>query len=460
MKKRTTNPEASSFRDPDGFIYSIGDSLYRQVNFSAKDNFDLLLSSGLYQKLIEKNLLIPHKQVAKKLGLTKDCYKAIKPELIPFISYPYEWSFSQLKDAALLTLKVQKLSIEHGMSLKDASGFNVQFIGCCPVFIDTLSFEGYKEGSPWVAYRQFCQHFLAPLALMAKKDLRLNMLLAGFIDGIPLDLASKLLPLKSKLNFSLLTHIHLHASNQKRMADKKIEKGRFKMTKFQMNSFICSLESTVKGLKINKGQTEWGKYYTFTNYSSRAFKQKKLILKSFLRKIKPKLVVDLGANTGMFSRIATDLDVYTVACDIDPLAVEKSYLEGKKNEESLLLSLVIDLTNPSPSLGWENEERKSFNQRAKADCIIAFAIIHHLAISNNLPLGHIARYFSSLGNWLIVEFVPKADSKVKILLQNREDIFKNYSKENFEKEFSRYYKIIREEPIKESKRIIYLMKKK
>jgi len=460
MKKRTTNLETSSFRDPDGFVYFISGRLYRQVNLSSKDNFDLLMSSGLYQELVEGKLLVSHREVSEKLGLTKDCYKVIKPELIPFVSYPYEWSFSQLKDAALLTLKIQRLSIERGMSLKDATGFNVQFIGCRPVFIDTLSFERYREGSPWIAYRQFCQHFLAPLALMAENDLRLNILLADFIDGIPLDLASKILPAKSKLNFSLLAHIHLHASNQKRMASKKVGKGRFNMTRFQMISFITSLESSVKNLKIGRSQTEWGRYYTFTNYSTKAFGKKQLILKSFLKKINPKLVVDLGANMGRFSRIATKLGAYTIACDIDPLAVERGYLEGRKEKNSLLLPMIIDLTSPSPSLGWANEERRSFSLRTRVDCLIALALIHHLAISNNLPFGHIAGYFSSLGTWLIVEFVPKTDSKVEVLLQNRDDIFKNYSKKDFEEEFSKYYKIVGKKSIKESKRIIYLMKKK
>lgn len=458
MKNRKSKSNASSFRDPDGFIFSKDNTFYRQVNKICKDRYDLLISSGLYKELTKRKLLVPHKEIPIKFALTKEAYKVIKPEIIPFITYPYEWSFSQLKDAALLTLEIQLTALNFGMTLKDASAFNVQFIGSKPIFIDTLSFEKYTEGKPWVAYRQFCQHFLSPLALMSITDLRLNLLSKEFIDGIPLDLTSKLLPAKSRLNFSLLTHLHLHALNQKRMANKKVEMKSLKMNKFQMISLINNLISTIKKLEIKKQQTEWGKYYTFTNYSTKAFKEKKFILNNFLKKIKPKSVIDLGANTGEFSKIAVKNGAYTVACDIDPLAVEKAYLDFQN--EKLLLPMIIDLTNPSSAIGWGNKERKSFSERVDVDCVIAFALIHHLAISNNLPFSLIAEYFSSLGKYLIIEFVPKDDSKVKKLLQNREDIFFNYTQEKFEKDFEKFYKILDVEKIKESKRAIYLLEKR
>lgn len=458
MKNRTSKSNTSSFRDPDGFIFSKNNTLYRQINKICKDRYDLLISSGLYKELTKRKLLVPHEEIPIKFALTKEAYKVIKPEIIPFISYPYEWSFSQLKDAALLTLEIQQTTLNFGMTLKDASAFNVQFIGSKPIFIDTLSFEKYTEGKPWVAYRQFCQHFLSPLALMSITDLRLNLLSKEFIDGIPLDLTSKLLPAKSRLNLSLLTHLHLHALNQKRMANKKVEIKNLKMNKFQMISLISNLISTTKKLEIKKQQTEWGKYYTFTNYSTKAFKEKKFILNNFLKKIKPKSVIDLGANTGEFSKIAVKNGAYTIACDIDPLAVNKAYLNFKG--EKLLQPMIIDLTNPSPAIGWGNQERKSFSDRVDVDCVIAFALIHHLAISNNLPFPLIAEYFSSLGKYLIIEFVPKDDSKVIKLLQNREDIFPNYTKERFEKDFKKFYKILDVKKIKESKRAIYLLEKR
>jgi len=460
MKTKTANLEPSSFRDPDAFIFFFNNELYRQINQRSRENFDFFLDSGLYQKLVEKKMLVSHEEVSLKLAITENAYKIIKPQPIPFVSYPYEWCFSQLKDAALLTLEIQEMALAYNMSLKDASAYNVQFIGYKPIFIDTLSFEKYKEGEPWIAYRQFCQHFLAPLSLMAEKDPRLNFLLRDFIDGIPLDLTSRMLPWTAKLNFSLLTHIHLHALNQKRMANKKINKNKYKMKKFQMMALISSLKSAIKKMRMKNFQTEWQEYYHFTNYSDESFEYKKLLFKNFLGKIKPKSVLDLGANEGIFSQIACQNGAYTIACDIDSLAVEKAYLEAKKSKNKLLLPLIIDLTNPSPSLGWENTERKSFSQRIKVDCVSALALIHHLAISNNLPFTLISQYFASLGKYLIIEFVPKEDSNVQKLLQNREDIFDEYSKEGFEKAFGKYFQILEQKKIKESKRVLYLMKRR
>jgi len=460
MKIKTDSLESSSFRDPNGFIFFLNNEPYRQINKKSQQDFDFLLSSGLYQKLTKEEMLIPHKEVPLGLVPNSNAYKIIKPQPIPFISYPYEWSFGQLKDAALLTLEIQEIALKHNMVLKDASAYNIQFIGYKPIFIDTLSFEKYREGEPWIAYRQLCQHFLAPLCLMAKKDPRLNILMRDFIDGIPLDLTSKILPWVTKLNFSILTHIHLHALNQKRMADKRIVKSKYKMSRFQMLSLIGNLKSVIQKMEMKNFQTEWKEYYHFTNYSDEAFEYKKLLFKNFLGKIKPKSVLDLGANEGVFSQIACQNKAYTIACDIDPLAVEKAYLEAKKSKNKLLLPLIIDLTNPSPGLGWENTERKSFSQRIKVDCISALALIHHLAISNNLPFALISQYFASLGKYLIIEFVPKEDSKAQKLLQNREDIFEEYSKEDFEKAFGKHFQILEQKKIKESKRVLYLMRRR
>ncbi len=201
----------SSFRDPCGFLFYEGSRLLRQVNACCQKDYDHLMSSGLYNALVEKRLLIPHKEIAGHNGLTASAYKVIEPEKVGVITYAYEWCFSQLKDAAVATLEIQKTALQHGMTLKDASAYNIQFHQGRPVFIDTLSFEIYQEGKPWEAYKQFCQHFLAPLALMSYTDIRLNQLLKLYLDGVPLDLASRLLPFKTRLSFSTLMHLHLHA---------------------------------------------------------------------------------------------------------------------------------------------------------------------------------------------------------------------------------------------------------
>lgn len=454
------NRFSASFRDPSGFIFTKNGSLFRQVNKRYKKDFDFLKKSGLYKKLVDQDLLIPHEEVSIKLSQTPDTYKILKPKLVPFISYPYEWCFSQLKDAALTTLIIQKFALNHSMSLKDASAYNIQYFEGKPVLIDTLSFEKYKEGEPWVAYKQFCQHFLAPLALMSHTDIHLNKLLQLYIDGIPLDLTSKLLPLRTKLKPSFLIHIHLHSASQKRYANKEIKKESIKR-KFGKRSFlglIDSLEGAINGLNWEPKGTEWADYYpSNNNYVTGSLKNKADLVDNFIDEIKPKSVWDLGANTGLFSRIASDKGIPTISFDIDPSAVEQNYITMKERDESNILPLLIDLTNPSPAIGWQNQERDSFLSRGPTDIVLALALIHHLAISNNLPLETLAEFFSNICKSLIIEFVPKEDSQVQKLLATREDIFPNYKKEGFEVEFSKFFSIKESTIIKNSKRTLYLM---
>lgn len=405
-------------------------------------------------------MLIPHVEVEISPEIESVAYKVIQPEVIPFISYPYEWCFSQLKHAALLTLNLQKLAIRYDMSLKDASAYNVQFNHGKPMLIDTLSFEKYREGHPWVAYRQFCQHFYAPLALMALTDIRLNQLARIYIDGIPLDLASKLLPLSSWFSFSTLSHIHLHAKSQQRFADKNINMRYYKISRTKLLGIINSIESGIQKLNWQPGGTEWGDYYEKTNYTPRALKQKKESISEYIDEIKPKSVWDIGANTGLFSRLASEKGIQTISFDIDPAAVEKNYQGVVRHNEQYIIPLCLDLTNPSPSIGWENNERMSLQERGPADVILALALIHHLAISNNLPFQKIAQCFSKLCQYLIIEFVPKSDSQVQRLLITREDIFSSYTQPYFEKEFSDYFYIEKINPMEGSERVLYLMKKR
>jgi ribosomal protein L11 methylase PrmA len=454
-----TSQVSGSFRDPSGFLFFENGKIYRQVNKYYKENYDLLMSSGLYKKLAENGLLVTHEDVAGNIpAQSEQMYKIVMPAFISFISYPYEWCFGELKDAALTTLELQKIALEHGMSLKDASAYNIQFKNGKPILIDTLSFEKYEEGKPWVAYKQFCQHFLAPLALMRYRDLRMNQLMKSFIDGVPLELASALLPKRTFFKFGLLTHIHLHSKSQKHYSDKAVEIANGKISKFQLLALIDSLESFIKNLNLKKTATEWGDYYDNTNYSDESLNNKKEIIGGFIDKISPKKVWDIGANMGFFSRIASDKNIPTISFDIDPIAVEKNYLAVKERNEKNILPLIMDVTNPSPSIGWENEERHSLVERGKTDLVMALALIHHLAISNNTPLVKIASFFSKLCQNLIIEFVPKSDSNTQRLLRTREDIFPNYNEVSFEKDFGEFFEIVEKQKVKNSERTLYLMK--
>lgn len=451
----------ASFRDPSGFVFNSKIGLLRQINFSYQKNYEKLIKSGLFKKLVEEKLLIDHQEVdVKDFGQSKEAYKIIQPEKVNFISYPYEWSFSQLKDAALTTLRIQKIALDFGMSLKDASAYNIQFHKGQAIFIDTLSFELLKTDQPWVAYRQFCQHFLAPLALMTYLDPRLGRLNQLFIDGVPLELAAKLLPFRTKLNFNLLLHLHLHAQSQKKYSDKK---EKIKKQTFSKNSFLgilASLEGAIKNLKWKPEGTEWADYYEANNNYDRALVQKLKLVDSFLQIAKPEKVWDLGGNTGLFSRLSSQKKIETVSFDIDLAAVEINYQKVKENNEKYLLPLFLDLTNPPPSIGWKNQEREALIERGSVDTILALALIHHLVIANNLPLSEICQFLAKLCKKLIIEFVPKTDSQVKKLLSTREDIFPEYEQKSFEKIFSQEFQIKKTQIIPGTKRTLYLLLRK
>jgi hypothetical protein len=457
------NEEFASFRDPSGFLFYQDDVLYRQVNKVYQPHYDLMVESGLYDALFDQSLMVAHEEIDEVHPPQPDlAYKIIRPEKVEFISYPYEWSFHELRSAALTTLRLARVALDHRMILKDASAYNLQFVDGTWKLIDTLSFEKYEEGEPWVAYKQFCQHFLAPLALMSFRDQRLNLMSRLFIDGVPLDIAAKLLPGRTKLNFGLMTHIHLHARTQARYAGKEVkrEEVKGKISQQALVGLLDSLRNTVKALSVRTTGTEWAEYYDATNYSEKAFEEKKAIVSQFIEKVQPESVWDLGANNGEFSRLASDRGIFTVAFDVDPNAISKAYIQVRQSKEKYLLPLVMDLTNPSPGLGWAHRERKSLMERGPVDMALALALVHHLAISNNVPLPKVAQFFSDICEHLVIEFVPKSDSQVQRLLTSRLDIFDDYTVEGFESAFKTQFKILEEAPVPESERTLYLMKKK
>lgn len=447
-----------SFRDPSGVVYSYKDEIYRQVNEVYRQDYDLLIQSGLYKALVSQGLLIPHKEI--DVGEASEVYKTIKPVQVPFISYPYEWSFSQYKDAALTTLTIQRIALDYGMILRDASAYNIQFYKGKPALIDTLSFVKYEEGAPWMAYRQFCMHFLAPLLLMTKAHPQLNKLLRVYIDGIPLDMASALLPTYSWFKPSILTHIHLHSRFQQKFGHLKMMGKKHIMGKASLLGLIDNLESIIKDLKLTSGKSEWSDYYKDNNYSSLAFNHKKKIVSEYLKKITRGIVWDIGANTGVFGKIASDLGNFTVCFDNDFLAVENLYKESKKSEAINCLPLIFDITNPTPALGWEYLERMSIYERGPADTVLFLALIHHLAIGSNIPMEKVASFLNRICQNLIIEFVPKEDSQVQRLLSSRKDIFKDYNQLYFEEEFNKFFIIRSKTKVKGSPRWIYFMTNK
>jgi hypothetical protein len=460
-RRGVTNWQAvdGSFRDPSGFVFTRGGTLYRQVNSGFRPTFEAFLSSGLYQELARDGLLVPHTDVGLEYAATADAFAVLRPERIPFVSYPYEWSFGELRDAALLTLELQQRALAHDFVLRDASAYNVQFRDGRPIFIDTLSFEPRVEGTPWIAYGQFCEHFLVPLALMGLTDVRCSTLLRSHLDGVPLDLGSRLLPRASYARLGMLLHVHLHAKAQSRYAGASVSaKGRGRtMSRNAVSGLLASLRSAVESLSWTPAGTVWAEYATDNSYTSAAARSKRDIVIEFLRPLGASTAWDLGANTGDYSRAAREVVPQVVSFDLDPAAVERNYRRVRDQSETGILPLVLDLANPSPAQGWAHRERLSLEQRGPADAVLALALIHHLAIGRNLPLPRIADFLARLCRSLVVEFVPKEDSQVQRLLQNRPDIFPDYTREGFEHAFGARFRIDSVRSVEDSGRQLYLM---
>jgi hypothetical protein len=398
--------------------------------------------------------------VDTSLAVSPDAVAVMRPRELPLISYPYEWCFGQLRDAALLTLELQRRALAAGMRLKDASAYNIQFDAGRPILIDTLSFEEGDPTQPWPAYRQFCEHFLAPLALIAYRDPRCGLMLRDFIDGIPVDLAARLMPGRTRFRPGLLAHLHLHAGAQRRSqaAGPTVEhRSARRMSQTGQEAILDSLRRTVEGLRWQPSG-HWVQYGRQTSYSEAGAASKREHVERMLGASGARVVWDLGANVGTYSTIAAGDGRQVIAFDQDASSVEHHWRTLSAEARASVLPLVMDLTNPSPALGWALEERRSLIQRGPADLVMALALVHHLAIGNNVPLEGIAALFAKLGRQAIVEFVPKDDPMTQHLLAARRDVFPDYTLDGFRAAFAGHFTIVDEAPVADSRRTLFLLR--
>ncbi len=450
------HPLPSSYRDNDGFVFEHEGKVFRFIHPRYENEYALLMKTGLYDELTTNGWLIPHQEIAHDAGFDLPEGRTILPEQIPFISHPYEWSFAMWQDAALLTLQIAGASLKKGMLLKDATPFNVQFLHGKPVFIDTLSFERYEQGKPWIAYRQFCECFLAPLLLMHYCHPGTNKLFTVYPNGIPLDLLVSLLPKRSK--WHLNTYLHIHLQSKITGNGKGKTTGHFSRQKLEV--ILQGLTGYLNKLSVKKMRSAWDDYYSDNILSSTYLDEKTKLVGSFLQDIEFETMLDLGANDGHFSLLFKNSKKNIVAIDADANCINELYCKIKREKINNIQPLVIDLVAPSPSIGWNNSERNSITERWKADLVMALALVHHLAIANNIPLPMVASWLKRMGQYLLIEFIPKEDEKLQLLLQHREDIFSDYSLPVFKSVFSRHYEILREETVAETQRVLFLMKLK
>jgi hypothetical protein len=450
-------PHPASFRDPSGFVFRCGANWYRQVNTGYRDDYLHLVQSGLYGELTAKGWLLPHTEIAENYTGSPDWYKTLLPEQLSFISYPEEWSPAQLKEAALCTLAISRLSIAHGMILKDATPRNIQFPEGRPVLIDSLSFERYDPSIPWVAYRQFCESFLYPLILHRYHGLGTHRLLAAWPDGIPAGAAGKMLPFRSRRSLAVWLHVLLPA----RINRSPKKDGR--MAAFDQNKLLrllANLEDIIGGLEVDRpGEKGWSDYYDKTILSHAYLREKERLFSSWIGEIEFSSALDLGANDGHFTRLLAEKNVRVIAAESDWRCVQTLHRTVAKDRP--VHALCVDIANPTPATGFNHRERTAFSERAASDLVTALALLHHLVLGLNIPLPMIAGYLAGLTNaWLIIEFVPLTDEKSRQLVEHKRVYPAPYDGDSFEMHFAPWFTIERRAVIPGTERTLYLLRKK
>ena len=460
MTKKTDFHQAS-FRDPSGYVFYDGETLRRAIKPIYFPQYNKLKESGFFKNLIANGLLVPHEETSASSEEI-----IITPEEIPFITNPYEWSFEQYKHAALHTLKIQKYALSKGFILKDASAYNITFHKGKPIFIDTLSFDFYEEGTPWRAYNQFITHFFGPLVLAKYHGAEIFKMMQTHIDGIPVKLVSSLLPIRTKLNSIVYPNIHLLAKmEQKYKEDYKAETKISSLSRKAQENILESLFDYIKNLKL-KEDTEWGDYYSKTNYGDDAFEAKKVLIKEWIKPLAPQKLMDMGGNDGTFARTVIDSVPQIIVTDIDSNAVDHNYRQVQRNKETNMLPFVCDVLQPAPGIGFNNTERNSLLERLATyspDVTLALALIHHITLSGNVPFGKSAAFFASFSKILIIEFPTRDDSWVEsLLIRKREFVnhFDFYNETEFEKGYFQYFTLEKKELVKGTHRILYQMRNK
>ena len=405
-------------------------------------------------------MLEPGANAAVDAILEKGWAGVLEHEVVPFVSYPYEWTHSMLRDAALLHLHILEVALENGWTLKDATPFNIQFIGARPVFIDVPSFMPWVKGEPWLAYRQFCANFLTPLMLQTYLGLDTRPLMRSYLDGIPPTEAAKYFHGLARLRRGVLSHVILPAIVENRIAATERNNVPAKQRKAANHSkamvigLVQSITRLVRGLKFKQTHSDWSEYAQSHSYNDEEFQQKKQFVENAVSH-RIALVWDIGCNTGTFSRILAPHADCVVSVDSDHNAVEKLYLEEHQKKDSNILPLIINLANISPDQGWAGSERAAFDRRGKPDMILVLALVHHVRISANIPFDLFLAWLRMLDAEIVIEFVDRHDEMVVKLLTNKKEQYADYSRETFVRQVEERFRIKNRAVLKGGKREIF-----
>jgi hypothetical protein len=453
--------DPGSFRDRTARVFYQDGKVFRGLNAAALREFDALSGTSFYRRFVASGGIVPtqRREPSAVLPSGHQWAAILEHERVPFVSYPYEWSFEMLRDGALLHLDLVLAGLDEGIGMKDASAYNVQWRGPRPVFVDVASFYKRPAREPWVGYRQFCQMFLYPLLLQAYRDVPFQPWMRGNIDGMDAEVCLRLLSTRDYLRAGVLAHVYLQAkaqaaySSTTRNVKADLNAAGFDARIIKANA--TRLRSLVAGLQWKPQQSTWSEYVKCGHYEDADAAQKR----DFVRKVAETrswaLAWDIGSNVGVFSRIVAEHADYVIAMDADHIAVDRLYQALKAESIVNVLPLTVNVIDPSPALGWRNMERKRLDDRGRPDLVLALAVIHHVVIGGNIPMAEFVQWLRDLGGELVIEFVTREDPMVATLLRNKDDQYADYDEGVFERELAERFRIVKRHPLGSGTRIMY-----
>lgn len=453
-----TEYDGGSYRDRSGRVFRRDGGIYRGVRADALETWRAVAAKPFYRELERDRKIVATNEVSRELASEWD--GVLQHEPVPVISYPYEWPFGMLRSAALLQLEILDRALSDGITLRDATPFNVQFVGTRPVFIDVLSFAPLAKGALWTGYRQFCEQFLYPLLLEAYKGIPFQPLVRGRIDGIDAETASRLLMPSKMLKPGVLKHVYLHAALQRSMrartsgsVAKEIRTQSAVHSRELIRANVRNLTKIVEGLRGN-ASSDWTEYEGTHSYSSEDRAVKEQFVRDALRASQPRVTFDIGCNTGAFSEIAAAHSESVVGADSDPQVIERLFARGHER----ILPLVWDLADPSPGLGWRGRERPPLRERLRPDLTLALALIHHLVLGRNIPLEEVVDELASFGGDAVIEWVDRSDAMATRLLERKDEAFEDYTLAHFEEHLGRAFTVERKQALASGSRILYFVR--
>ncbi len=451
-------PNPGSFRDPQAKVFQCGARIMRALSDQSHFDWQELKQKKFFPRAIRDGRIVnTWEWDGNPPGLSGNWACFLEHHPVPFISYPFEWCFSMLKDAAILHLELLSEALAEGMILKDATPYNVQWVGPHPIFIDTASFSKHSPSEPWQAYGQFCRLFLYPLMLQCHRGVPFQPLLRSALEGISPRLQWHLLGFSRLLHAGVFKHVFLFSKLQNALTRPTKVRSQLRESGFSVELVkhnVQSLLRLVRNLKPAKAESSWSSYEAQCPYEQEARSYKESVVGAIVSQRRRRLVWDMGCNTGFFSRLAASNSDYVIALDFDAECIEKLYLELRQEQLSIL-PLVWDVMNPSPALGFANRERKELTDRGTPDLVLALALVHHLAISASIPLVELVAWFASFSPEMVIEWVGPEDPMARILLEQKNVHYRDYNIASFVQVVEKFFRIIKRHPLSGESRELF-----